>query len=128
MPGMYSIFHSWFCDIAQIPQVQLSLIRDPNITAELIGEVMDWAREYKVLLPLHGPYSRLTNIQGIGKYPEEELHWLTVTASYDYTKHLYSLILTSLYQAWNKAIEFKMFVVLEPYILCTQLKVIQRIR
>ncbi|KAF8420073.1 meiosis protein SPO22/ZIP4 like-domain-containing protein [Tirmania nivea] len=45
-------------------QVQLSLIRDPKVTAQLIGEVLDWARGSK----------------GEEKYPEEELRWLATTA------------------------------------------------
>lgn len=45
-------------------QVQLSLIRDPKVTAQLIGEVLDWVRGSK----------------GEEKYPEEELRWLATTA------------------------------------------------
>lgn len=90
------IFHFWSCDTAQInSQVQLSLIRDPNITAELIGEVVDWARDYRVLLSPRDSHLKPNNFQGTGKYPEEELHWLTVTASSKPYQTLQILFLTA---------------------------------
>jgi len=48
-------------------QVQLSLTRDPKVTAQLIGEVLDWAHEFKVIRPKLQAYKILTNLCRVKK-------------------------------------------------------------